>query len=111
MGANKDRRRGERRWCRVRRLLALWYLRGASGIELTEYVRPFKKAVEFLISDLPEDRHMGAFATVLNGLEREFITAGSETPRWLTGLQSLLPGELLRSERLTRLPHGTATLE
>jgi hypothetical protein len=57
---------------------------------LVEYVRSFKNAVSFLISDLPDDRRARPFATVLGGLERELIAAEKESPRWLNGLRALL---------------------
>jgi hypothetical protein len=73
---------------RVRRLLALWYLRRLSGVDETELVRPYLSALEILTADVPESTRWRATSEVLDSLDRGFIAVGEETPRWMKVLRT-----------------------
>ena len=75
---------------RVRRLLALWYLRRLNGIEETVLVHPYRSALDTLIADLPEPLRTSATIAVLDTLERVHADAGEETPRWIPALRTRL---------------------
>jgi hypothetical protein len=75
---------------RVRRLLALWYLRRVSGIDETELVRPYVSALEVLIGDVPEPSRGRAAIGVLGDVERAYAEAGEEVPRWVGVLRGRL---------------------
>lgn len=72
---------------RVRRLLALWYLRRLSGIDELELVRPYVSALETLIGDLPKPSRGRVSVAVLDDIERGCAEAGEETPRWVQVLR------------------------
>lgn len=78
---------------RVRRLLALWYLRRVSGIDETELVRPYVSALEVLIGDVPEPVRGRAAIAVLGDVERAYAESVEEVPRWV----GVLRGRLSRS--------------
>jgi hypothetical protein len=73
---------------RVRRLLALWYLRRqghAAGDDVA--VRPYASALQILLGGVPEDVRERTTAEVLDVLERGYATAG-EPPAWLDALRA-----------------------
>lgn len=75
---------------RVRRLLALWYLRRVSGMDETELVRPYVAALEVLIADVP-GRSRGCVASeVLDSVDRGYAVAAEEPPRWVRVLRTRL---------------------
>ena len=75
---------------RVRRLLALWYLRRVSGIDETELVRPYVSALEVLIGDVPEPSRGRATTAVLNDVDQAYADAGEAAPRWVSVLRERL---------------------
>lgn len=75
---------------RIRRLLALWYLRRVSGIDEFELIRPYVSALETLIRDVPDPSRTRAMLAVLDNVERACAEAGEETPRWVTVLRAQL---------------------
>jgi hypothetical protein len=75
---------------RVRRLLALWYLRRVSGIDETELVRPYVAALEVLIADVPGPSRGCVASGVLDDVDRGYAVAGEESPRWVKVLRTRL---------------------
>jgi hypothetical protein len=75
---------------RVRRLLALWYLRRVSGIDELELVRPYVAALEVLFGSLPEPYRGRAMMAVLDDVDHACTDAGEETPRGVKALRSRL---------------------
>jgi hypothetical protein len=75
---------------RVRRLLALWYLRRLSGVDELELVRPYVSALEVLCGDVPEPVRGRAMVAVLNDVDRAYADAEEETPRWVKALRTRL---------------------
>lgn len=71
---------------RIRRLLALWYIRRVEGLELAEYARPYVAAFENLFSGLPEP----SIRRVLDTIAEEFAAAERETPRWIAVIRTRL---------------------
>jgi hypothetical protein len=75
---------------RVRRLLALWYLRRVSGVDELELIRPYASALEVVFGDLPEPSRGRAMMAVLDDVDRAYVNAGEETPRWVRALRARL---------------------
>ena len=75
---------------RVRRLLALWYLRRLGGVDETELIRPYLSALETLVGDVPEPSRGRVTTTVLDTVDRGYAAAGEETPRWVNALLTRL---------------------
>lgn len=75
---------------RVRRLLALWYLRRLGGVDETELVRPYASALEVLVGDVPELTRARVTTDVLDSVDRGYSDAGEETPRWTSALRRRL---------------------
>jgi hypothetical protein len=75
---------------RVRRLLALWYLRRLSGIDELELIRPYVSALEVLFGDLPEPARGRAMLAVLDDVDRACRDAGEETPPGVRALRTRL---------------------
>lgn len=75
---------------RVRRLLALWYLRRVSGIDEVELVRPYVSALGVLFGDVPEPSRGRATTAVLDTVDRAYADAGEEPPRWVNVLRTRL---------------------
>jgi hypothetical protein len=74
---------------RVRRLLALWYLRRhGHAADDDAAVRPYAAALQILLGDVPEDARERATAEVLDVLERGYTVAGGEPPAWLDALRA-----------------------
>jgi hypothetical protein len=73
---------------RVRRLLALWYLRRLSGVNEMELVRPYASALEVLMGDVPEISRGRATTEVLDSVYRGYAAAGEEAPRWVNVLRT-----------------------
>ncbi|HST57537.1 MAG TPA: hypothetical protein VLK84_02540 [Longimicrobium sp.] len=84
---------------RVRRLLALWYLRRMSGLDELELIRPYVAALDVLFGDVPDPARVRATRGVLDSVDRAYAEIGVEPPRWI---------EVLRT-RLTRMA-GSAVL-
>jgi hypothetical protein len=72
---------------RVRRLLALWYLRRIEGVNEVELVRPYVAALDVLVQNLPEPWRTRAAAGALDRIEQTHTDAGEEPPRWLVTLR------------------------
>lgn len=81
---------GTRPHPRVRRLLALWYLRRLDGLEETELVRPYLSALEVLVADVPEPSRGPVTTGVLDAVDRGYAAAGEETPLWVNALLTRL---------------------
>lgn len=75
---------------RVRRLLALWYLRRLDGIDETELVRPYLSALNILIGGVQEPSRGPVTTGVLDAVDRGYTASGEETPRWLSALLTRL---------------------
>jgi hypothetical protein len=75
---------------RVRRLLALWYLRRLSGFDELELIRPYVSALEVVFGGVPEPLRGRAMLSVLNEVDRAYAEAGEETPRWSKALRTRL---------------------
>jgi hypothetical protein len=76
---------------RVRRLLALWYLRRHDQAAEDETVRPYATALGILLACVPDEVRMGAAEDVLNVLERHAVTGG-ERPPWMDALRTRAAG-------------------
>jgi hypothetical protein len=74
---------------RVRRLLAIWYLRatGAAG-EDEEAIRPYVSALEILLGGVPDEARDRATAAVLDVLEQGYASSGAAPPGWLRTLRA-----------------------
>jgi hypothetical protein len=75
---------------RVRRLLALWYLRRLEGVDEMELVRPYVSALETLVGDVPEPSRGRVTTDVLDSVDRGYSASGEETPRWVHALRTRL---------------------
>jgi hypothetical protein len=75
---------------RVRRLLALWYLRRMSGLDELELIRPYVAALDVLFGDVPDPARVRATRGVLDSVERAYAEIGEESPRWLDVLRTRL---------------------
>lgn len=75
---------------RVRRLLALWYLRRLSGVDEMELIRPYVSALEVLIADVPQPSRGRVTTDVLDSVDRGYTAVGEETPRWVKVLRTRL---------------------
>jgi hypothetical protein len=75
---------------RIRRLLALWYLRRVAGVNETELVRPYVAALEVLVADVPAPSRGQALSAMLDDIERGYSVAGEESPRWVKVLRARL---------------------
>ena len=84
---------------RVRRLLALWYLRRMSGLDELELIRPYVAALDVLFGDVPDPARARATRGVLDNVDRAYAELGEASPRWV---------EVLRT-RMTRMA-GSAVL-
>lgn len=75
---------------RIRRLLALWYLRRVEGINEIELVRPYASALEVLMGDAPESSRGRVMTELLDAIECGYTDAGEESPRWVGVLRTRL---------------------
>ncbi len=75
---------------RVRRLLALWYLRRLSGVDELELVRPYVSALKILFGDVPESSRGRAMLAVLDDVEHAYTAAEEEPPPWVEVLRTRL---------------------
>jgi hypothetical protein len=73
---------------RVRRLLALWYLRTLAEAEIIDVVRPYLSAMGVLLSGIPQHERDGATADLAGALSTIY-DARASLPQWL---QMLLRG-------------------
>jgi hypothetical protein len=74
---------------RVRRLLALWYLRVTGGGDDAE---TYAAAVDVLLASVPEEARSSAASDLLDVLERGYDASGTARPPWLTALRERLTG-------------------
>lgn len=86
---------------RVRRLLALWYLRQKDGlgIDETELMRPYQQVFRILLSEVPEAAHASVTAAVLVCVAEGCTEEGEEVPRWVTVMRERLPWAGLNTHR------------
>ncbi|HST60797.1 MAG TPA: hypothetical protein VLK84_19000 [Longimicrobium sp.] len=68
---------------RVRRLLALWYLRRLAGFDEMEVLRPYVSALSVLLAHTPDSVRSDATLDVLGCLERRSVEAGEDVPGWI----------------------------
>lgn len=68
---------------RIRRLLAMWYIRVCAGIEETELIRPYRDALAVLVGDVPGTTREQSLGEVLEGVARGHLRAGEPVPRWV----------------------------
>lgn len=81
---------------RVRRLLALLYLRRAAGVDELEIVRPYASALDVLLGDVPEPLLQTVTLNVLRAVGEVFPPDGEhEAPRWLEALRRRRVGWVL----------------
>lgn len=80
---------------RVRRLLARWYLRRRDGIDELELIRPYMRALDVLLVDVPETERPGVTMDVLVSIRKAVAAHGEEAPRWLDPLRKRRVGWLL----------------
>ena len=81
---------------RVRRSLALWYLRRVAGVDELEIVRPYASALDLLLGDVPEPLLKTVTLNVLRAISEVFPPDGEhEAPRWLEALRRRRVGWLL----------------
>jgi hypothetical protein len=72
---------------RVRRRLALWYLRRLKGgVDEVTLVRPYRAALAVLLADVPEPSLDCVTADVLGSIGRGFTSVEEALPGWLTVL-------------------------
>lgn len=76
---------------RIRRLLALWYLRRHVPAADDAAVRPYRSALDVLLSGLPDEARPRAASDVLDVLARGH--APGERPAWLDALRPGPPAE------------------
>lgn len=76
---------------RVRRLLALWYLRRSgqpAGRE--EALQPYASALEILLAGVPDAARDQAAGEVLDVIARGYAASSGERPEWLDALRDRL---------------------
>ncbi len=73
---------------RVRRLLALWYLRRHGQAAEDEAVGPYASALAVLLSGVPDRARAFAAGEVLDVLERGYAATCEERPAWLDALRA-----------------------
>jgi hypothetical protein len=83
---------------RVRRMLALWYLRRQGQAAEDETVGPYASALAVLLSDLPADTGELTMGDVLDVLERGYATTGEVRPAWLDALRARCTGHEIGQE-------------
>lgn len=71
---------------RVRRLLALWYLRRVAGIDELELVRPYAAALDVLMAQVPDHALPRVTLDVLVAIQQGFAAGGEEPPRWIDAI-------------------------
>ncbi|MBW3572578.1 MAG: hypothetical protein KY467_15860 [Gemmatimonadetes bacterium] len=80
---------------RVRRLLALWYLRRMQGVDEVELIRPYAAALDVLLAQVPATTvqrvTLGVLASIRDGIAAE----GEDPPRWLDVLRRRRVGWML----------------
>jgi hypothetical protein len=72
---------------RVRRRLALWYLRRVRGIDHMELLRPYTAALSVLLADFEEPALGQMRADVLNIIRRGYVDEGLPEPRWMEAVR------------------------
>jgi hypothetical protein len=73
---------------RVRRLLALWYLRRLDGINEPEVLRPYVAALDVLLGDAPEVVRDRVVLNMTADIERACEDAGAPPPGWVALLRA-----------------------
>lgn len=68
---------------RVRRLLALWYVKRVDAALDVDVARPYAGALDTLLAGLPEAQRPGTAGKLLADLEGGWAEAGAPRPRWL----------------------------
>jgi predicted DNA-binding transcriptional regulator AlpA len=68
---------------RTRRRLGLWYLERVDAAIDMDVVRAYARALDTLVSDLPQVQRTGTVDRVVTELERGWADAELPRPRWL----------------------------
>lgn len=68
---------------RVKRLLALWYLKKRDQVEDIDIARPYATAIETLLAEMAPEQRERAAQKVLAALEAGFDLGPVTRPRWL----------------------------
>lgn len=68
---------------RVRRLLALWYLKKRAEAHDVDVARPYAAAIDVLLAEMAPEQRQQAEAKVLAALEAGFSLGPVPRPRWL----------------------------
>jgi hypothetical protein len=80
---------------RIRRLLALWYLRRVQGVDELELLRPYASALDVLLADVPAPARASVTLDVLMSINKGFAREGEEAPRWLDAIRRRRVGWML----------------
>jgi hypothetical protein len=72
---------------RIRRLLALWYLRRREGVDEVDLIRPYVAALGTLLANVPEPSRERVARIVLDIIWEGFAGTEEEAPRWLDVLR------------------------
>jgi predicted DNA-binding transcriptional regulator AlpA len=75
---------------RVRRLLALWYLRRRQGVDEVELFRPYVAALTILLDNMPEPSLGHVRMAVLESIEQGYTAVAEEPPPWVGVLRARL---------------------
>lgn len=73
---------------RVRRLLAVWYLKKVDEAEDIDVARPYAAALDILLSAIPDEKRSEAEQRFLGSLAQMHSRAGIQQPRWLELLRT-----------------------
>jgi hypothetical protein len=73
---------------RVKRLLALWYLKKRDQVEDIDIARPYATAIETLLAEMAPEQRERAEQKVLAALEAGFDLGPVSRPRWLALLST-----------------------
>lgn len=81
---------------RVRRLLALWYLRRLQGgVDELELIRPYASALDVLLADVPAPAVRDVTLDVLIAIRKGIAADGGEPPEWLDAIRRRRVGWVL----------------
>lgn len=76
---------------RIRRLLALWYLRERSAVLDAVVLEAYSGALELLLGALPEESREGAWKDMLDLLNHVYQASGVPLPAGLAALRDRIP--------------------
>lgn len=79
---------------RIRRLLALWYLRTIETADAINLARPYGLALKTLLSVVPDETQAAAADALVDVLEEHCSRAGHTPPHWLRLLRTNDTGDI-----------------